>query len=121
MGFFGAKLFARITLIPSRLLWPMIFVLSVCGTYSLNQSFSDVLLMIIFGVIGFVLRKFKFSVVPIIIGLILGQLVELTLRQSLVIFDGNYFLFFTRPIVVTFFILSIIALTFPYLKKKKQK
>src|SRR5210317_73901 len=114
MGFFGAKLFARITLIPSRLLWPMIFVLSVCGTYSLNQSFSDVLLMIIFGVIGFVLRKFGFSVVPIIIGLILGQLVELTLRQSLVIFDGNYLLFFTRPIVVTFFVLSVIALSFPY-------
>jgi len=121
MGFFGAKLFARITLIPSRLLWPMIFVLSVCGTYSLNQSFSDVLLMIIFGVIGFVLRKFGFSVVPIIIGLILGQLVELTLRQSLVIFDGNYLLFFTRPIVVTFFVLSVIALSFPYLKKNKQK
>ena len=120
-GFFGAKLFARITLIPNRLLWPMILTLSVCGTYSLNQSFTDVFLMLGFGVIGFVMRKFGFSVVPVIIGLILGQLVELTLRQSLVIFDGDWMMFFTRPIVVTFFILSIIALIFPNIKKRKKQ
>ncbi|WP_440679551.1 tripartite tricarboxylate transporter permease [Candidatus Pelagibacter sp. HIMB1517] len=119
-GFFGAKIFARITLIPNRLLWPMIFTLSVCGTYSLNQSFTDVFLMIGFGIIGYVMRKFGFSVVPVIIGLILGQLVELTLRQSLVIFDGNWTLFFTRPIVVTFFILSVVALIFPNIRKKNK-
>jgi len=120
-GFFGAKLFARITLIPNRLLWPMILTLSVCGTYSLNQSFTDVFLMLGFGIIGFVMRKFGFSVVPVIIGLILGQLVELTLRQSLVIFDGDWTMFFTRPIVVTFFILSIVALIFPNIKKRKKQ
>ena len=119
-GFFGAKIFARITLIPNRLLWPMIFTLSVCGTYSLNQSFTDVFLMIGFGIIGYVMRKFGFSVVPVIIGLILGQLVELTLRQSLVIFDGDWTLFFTRPIVVTFFILSVVALIFPNIRKKNK-
>lgn len=120
LGFFGAKIFARITLIPNRLLWPMIFTLSVCGTYSLNQSFTDVFLMIGFGIIGYVMRKFGFSVVPVIIGLILGQLVELTLRQSLVIFDGDWTLFFTRPIVVTFFILSVVALIFPNIRKKNK-
>ena len=119
-GFFGAKIFARITLIPNRLLWPMIFTLSVCGTYSLNQSYTDVFLMIGFGIIGYVMRKFGFSVVPVIIGLILGQLVELTLRQSLVIFDGDWTLFFTRPIVVTFFILSVVALIFPNIRKKNK-
>ena len=55
----------------------------------------------------------------VIIGLILGELVEGTLRQSLVIFEGNWFMFFTRPIVVVFFILSLIALIFPLLRKKK--
>jgi putative tricarboxylic transport membrane protein len=58
-------------------------------------------------------------VVPVIIGLILGELVEGTLRQSLVIFEGNWFLFFTRPIAVTFFILSFVALIFPLLRKNK--
>ena len=65
------------------------------------------------------MRRYGFSVVPVIIGLILGELVEGTLRQSLVIFEGNWFLFFTRPIAVTFFILSFVALIFPLLRKNK--
>ena len=54
-------------------------------------------------------------------GLILGELVEGTLRQSLVIFDGNWLMFFTRPIALTFFILSLIALAFPLIRSKKFK
>ena len=119
LGFFGAKIFARVTLIPNKLLWPMVFVLSVCGTYSLNQSLMDVWIMLAFGIIGFFMRRFGFSLVPVIIGLILGELVEGTLRQSLVIFDGNWLLFLTRPIVVTFLIFSIAALLFPYLRRAK--
>ena len=97
----------------------MIFALSVCGTYSLSQSIMDVWIMLFFGVVGFFMRRYGFSVVPVIIGLILGELVEGTLRQSLVIFDGNWLMFLTRPIAITFFVLSIIALLFPLFKKKK--
>ena len=97
----------------------MIFTLSVCGTYSLSQSFIDVWIMLIFGILGFFMRRYGFSVVPVIIGLFLGELVEGTLRQSLVIFDGNWLLFFTRPIVLIFFLFSVIALSFPLLRKRK--
>ena len=76
--------------------------------------------MLLFGVIGFFMRRFGFSVVPVIIGLILGELVEGTLRQSLVIFDGNWLMFLKRPIALSFFILSLIALTFPLLRKKNK-
>jgi putative tricarboxylic transport membrane protein len=65
------------------------------------------------------MRRFGFSLVPVIIGLILGELVEGTLRQSLVIFDGNWLMFLTRPIVVTFLIFSIAALLVPYLRGEK--
>ena len=78
-------------------------------------------IMLFFGVIGFFMRRYGFSVVPVIIGLILGELVEGTLRQSLVIFDGNWLMFLTRPIALTFFILSLIALAFPLLRGKKLK
>ncbi|GIS77160.1 MAG: hypothetical protein CM1200mP13_05190 [Candidatus Pelagibacterales bacterium] len=94
---------------------------SVCGTYSLNQSIIDVWIMLFFGVLGFFMRRYGFSVVPVIIGLILGELVEGTLRQSLVIFDGNWLMFFTRPIALTFFILSLIALAFPLIRSRKIK
>ena len=120
-GFFGAKIFARITLVPNKILWPMIFAVSVCGTYSLSQSIIDVWIMLFFGVLGFFMRRYGFSVVPVIIGLILGELVEGTLRQSIVIFDGNWLMFLTRPIALTFFILSLIALAFPLIRSKKNK
>ena len=64
------------------------------------------------------MRRYGFSVVPVIIGLILGGLVEGTLRQSLVIFDSNWLMFLTRPITLTFFTLAIIASLFPLFKKK---
>ena len=118
-GIFGAKIFARVTLIPNQLLWPMIFSLSVCGTYSLGQSYMDIWIMLGFGVLGFFMRRYGFSVVPVIIGLILGELVEGTLRQSLVIFDGNWLMFLQRPIVVLFLLLSILALSMPLIRRKK--
>ena len=77
--------------------------------------------MLFFGVLGFFMRRYGFSVVPVIIGLILGELVEGTLRQSLVIFDGKWLMFLTRPIALTFFILSLIALAFPLIRSKKNK
>jgi putative tricarboxylic transport membrane protein len=65
MGLFGAKLFARVTLIPNTLLWPSVIVLSVVGAYSLDQSMLDVWIMIGSGLVGCVIRHFGFSVVPV--------------------------------------------------------
>ena len=76
---------------------------------------------VIFWCARFFYEKVWFSVVPVIIGLILGELVEGTLRQSIVIFDGNWLMFLTRPIALTFFILSLIALAFPLIRSKKNK
>ena len=92
----------------------MIFAVSVCGTYSLSQSIIDVWIMLFFGVLGFFMRRFGFSVVPVIIGLILGELVEGTLRQSLVIFDGNWTNVLNKTNCFNIFILSLIALAFLY-------
>ena len=99
----------------------MIFTVSVCGTYSLSQSILDVWIMLFFGVLGFFMRRFGFSVVPVIIGLILGELVEGTLRQSLVIFDGNWLMFLTRPIALTFFYFIFNCTCFSFNKIKKNK
>jgi putative tricarboxylic transport membrane protein len=110
LGMVGAKLFARVTLIPRTFLWPSVFVLAVVGSYGLNQSLIDVWVMLIFGLLGFVLRRYGFSAAPIIMGLILGELVENTLKQSLLIFEHNWLLFFYRPIVDIFFTLTLLGL-----------
>jgi putative tricarboxylic transport membrane protein len=117
LGLFFAKLFARITLIPNALLWPGVFVFAVVGAYGPDQSLTDVWVMLIFGVIGFFLRRFGFSPAPLVMGLVLGKMVEETLKQSLIIFDGSWLLFFSRPIVVVLFAVTLVSVSMPLIAR----
>lgn len=120
IGIVGAKLFARITLIPNTFLWPAVFVLAMVGSYSLEQNVVDIYIMLVFGLIGYVGRRHGFSPAPVIMGLVLGEMIENTLKQSLIIFDHNWLRFFERPIVDVFFVLSILGLFSPLLFKMFQ-
>ena len=115
-GLLGAKIFSRISLIPRGFLWPSVFVFCLVGSYGLSQSMVDVYIMLISGVVGFFLRRSGFSPAPIIMGIVLGQLVENSLAQSIIIFDQNLFMFFTRPIAMTFFILTFLSLFYKPIK-----
>jgi len=121
IGAVGAKLFARITLIPNTFLWPAVFVLAMVGSYSLEQDVTDIYIMLVFGLIGYIGRRHGFSPAPVIMGLVLGEMVENTLKQSLIIFDHNWLMFLQRPIVVVFFLLTILGLFSPLLFKMFQK
>ena len=116
-GMLGTKLFARVTLIPRTFLWPVVFILASVGSYALKQSLLDVWIMLSFSFVGFLLKRFGFSAAPIVIGLILGELVETSLKQSLVIFEGNWALFLNRPLVVVFFILTFTGLFWQPVRK----
>jgi putative tricarboxylic transport membrane protein len=115
LGLGFAKLFARITLIPPQFLWPAVFVLSVIGAYAPNQAMAEVWVAIAFGFVGFFMRRFGFSPAPLVIGLVLGKLVEETLKQSLIIFDLQWSGFLGRPIALTLFALTALFLLGPYL------
>jgi putative tricarboxylic transport membrane protein len=121
LGLFAAKVFARITLIPDAFLWPAVFVFAVVGAYGQDQSITDVWVMLAFGVIGFVLRRYGFSPAPLVMGLVLGKMVEETLKQSLLIFDQNWLLFFSRPIVVTLFAVTLLSVCTPLIARAVRK
>jgi putative tricarboxylic transport membrane protein len=110
IGLFGAKAFARVTLIPVPILWPCVFVFSIVGAYALDQSMFDVWIALAAGVLGFFMRMFGFSVVPLAIGLILGGMLEQRLGQSMVMLDEQWWLMLTRPFSLFFFILTALAL-----------
>ncbi len=118
-GFVGAKVFARITLIPLEYLWPAVFVLACIGAYALEQSMLDVWIMVIAGLGGFIAQRFGFSAAPIIMGLILGELVEGSLKLSLIIFDHQWVKFLDRPIVVVFLVLTILSITLPLIAQAR--
>jgi len=118
VGLTGAKIFARITLIPTQVLWPCVFMVSIVGAYALDQSMFDVWIVLISGIIGFFMRRYGFSVVPLAIGLILGEMLEQRLGQSMVMLDEKWWLMFTRPLALVFFCLTIAALFGPVLWTK---
>jgi putative tricarboxylic transport membrane protein len=115
LGLGFAKVFARISLIPPQLLWPAVFVLSVIGAYAPNQSMDEVWVAIVFGFIGFFMRRYGFALAPLVIGLVLGRPVEETLKQSLLIFDQDWAGFLGRPIALSLLAITLLLLIGPQL------
>ena len=116
-GLVGAKLFSRITLIPTTILWPCVICLACLGAYSLQQSMFDVGVMIFFAVLGFFLNRHGYAPAPIVMGLILGELIETSLKQSYLIYDGNLFAILQQPIALAFLLLSLVGLCSPLIAK----
>lgn len=116
-------LWVQVLKIPYRILFPLILLFCIIGSYSLNNNSFDVLVMIIFGVLGYLFRKFGYEGAPLILAFVLGPMLELNLRQSLLFSHGSFVIFFTRPIsavaillAITLFLTSFI----PYVKKGKK-
>ena len=118
VGLYGARIFARATLIPLTILWPMVFLFSMVGAYALDQSMIDVWIALIFGVIGYLMKRYGFSVVSLAIGLILGGMLEKRLGQSMVMLDEQWWLIATRPLSLFFLVLTVLALAGPFLLRK---
>lgn len=105
------KFLIMVLRVPTTIIVPMIFVLCVIGTFALAGRLFDVWTMLLFGILGFVLRRFHFPVAPLVLGIVLGDLLEKSLRRGLVLSDGDLSPFFTRPISATLFgIIAIVIL-----------
>lgn len=120
-GKFAVRLFAKITLIPTYILFPIVLGFCLVGAYAVNNTISYVWIALFFGLIGYVLPKFGFPVTPLLIALILGPLAEESLRQSLIISQGNPLIFFQRPIAIFFFLLCVLSVFLPVIQKKLLK
>ena len=105
-----SRVFALILRVPRSLLMPVVFVLCVIGPYALTQRLFDVWVMVGFGVLGFVLRQMKFPMPPLVLGIILGDLLDKNLRRGLTLSDGDLAPFFTRPISVAFVVLILVTI-----------
>ena len=106
------NLLIKVLMVPKPVILPIIFVLCVVGSYAIASRLFDVWVMLGFGVLGFVLRRFKYPVAPLVLGMVLGDLMEKGLRRGLVLSDGSLLPFFTRPIsaVIWITIVAVILL-----------
>jgi putative tricarboxylic transport membrane protein len=108
-------LWVRILEIPERILYPMILAISVIGIYGVSGGLLDLLLGIGFGVLGYYMRRHDYPLAPAVLGLVLGGIMEQSLRQALVLSDGSYFTLVQRPLSLTLLILAAFSLAAPYL------
>jgi putative tricarboxylic transport membrane protein len=109
----------RVLQVPQTIIVPIILVLCAVGTYALAARMFDVWVMVAFGLAGFVLRHFNYPMAPLVLGIVLGDLLEKNLRRGLVLSDGDLLPFFTRPIsaVLVATIALVIAFRFPAVRR----
>ncbi len=103
IGLVAINWFAKITLVRNELLVPAIILLSMVGSFGINNRFTDIIICLVFGVLGYFFQKYGFPVIAVVLGMILGPIGERGFHQSLLMSKGSYLIFFTRPISLILF------------------
>lgn len=113
--------FIRLLKIPGSIMAPIILIVAIAGVYSVRNSMFDVLTCILFGIAGYVLRTFNFDLGPFVLGFILGPILEENFRQTMVMSNGSFGIFFERPVPLTIMILVVLTtLWFAYDSRRRK-
>jgi len=121
IGLWWAKYCIKLVNVSENILAPLIIVLSTIGSYAMRNNLFDVYLMFIFGLLGYIMEKFKFPTAPIVLAIVLGPIAESELSRSLAVYHGNIFPIFTRPICIVLIILIIFSFLIPVIRIRKSK
>lgn len=113
LGIMGAKLFSQITLIPRTILWPSVLIFAIIGSYAAASSFFDVWIMAISGIVGYFMLRFGFGPAPLIMGLVLGPIVEENFSKAMIVHDNSLLSMMERPLVLLFFAMTLLSLAGP--------
>jgi putative tricarboxylic transport membrane protein len=100
------SIFVNVLRIPYAYLYPLVIMFCIVGVYVVNSSIVDVWIMLAMGVLGYLLRKFGLDPAPLVLGLVISPIFEMSLRQSLIMSNGNWTIFFTRPIALVLMIIG---------------
>jgi putative tricarboxylic transport membrane protein len=112
-------LWIRVLRLPYFFLFPLIILFSIIGAYTVSGNIGDVIIMIIFGLVGFLMRKFTYEPAPMVLGLVIGPLLETAIRRSLIMSRGSFMVFLNRPIAATFMALALFMLLSPLLTRRR--
>jgi putative tricarboxylic transport membrane protein len=121
IGVLGLRYFAKAANVPSRIQAPIILLLCFVGSYTVANSMVDVGMMLAMGVVGYFMRKYEFPGAPLVIGLILGPIVEKSLRQSLTTSHGDWMIFLQSPICAIFLFLTCVSILWPIIKQRRER
>ena len=107
-------LWVQLLKVPYRILFPLILLLCVVGVYSLSVNIWDIVIMLVFGGVGYLMKKFEYEPVPLVLAFVLGRMVEESLRQSLVLSRGSLKILVTRPLAGAFLLAAFVLILLPF-------
>ncbi len=119
VGFFFSKVLTKFLSLPQSFIWSTIIILSLVGSYAINNSAFDLMIVFLSGVLGFIFRLLDVPLGPIVLALILGPMAEANMRRALILSGGSFTTFFTRPISLILLILSAASLLTSVIRKRK--
>jgi putative tricarboxylic transport membrane protein len=114
-------IFTRVLMVPTRILMPVVAMISFVGIYGISGSTFDLTMMIGFGVLGWVLRKLDVPLVPIILGILLGNEMEVNLRRAMTISDGDWTILVGSPLAIGLWIIAIVGFVLPILMGRRMR
>jgi putative tricarboxylic transport membrane protein len=121
LGLGGTKLWAKVLNAPRVVLMPLILLFCFLGAYTLSNSTGDAVIALIFGLLGYFMQKYGYPGAPMILGLILGPMAEQNLNRALLISQGDWTVFFTRPISLAFILVTIASIVYSTVSAYRKK
>lgn len=121
MEYFGIRFFVRLLKIPKHIMLPIIIVFCVVGAYGLNNRVFDAWSVMLFGVIGYAFEKWGFPLAPVILGFILGPIAETNLRRGLMMTQGDFLPFLTKPVSGAFLIIALVSVLYSVIKERRRE
>ncbi len=118
-GILGNRLWVKIISAPKALLFPVILVIAFVGSYGVANSLFDVVICLVFGILGWILRRYGFPTAPLVLALILGYMAESNFRRALIMGDASIFL--TRPVSAIMLVLAMLSFSMPFIRARKLK
>lgn len=113
--------FSKVVFVPTRLLIPIIAVLTVLGALSIRGVYIDVTLTLIFAILGFVMRKLDYPIIALLLGIILGGIVDNELTRTIIMYEGRYEMLFQRPIFMSLVFLTVLVFMIPFVRNVLKK
>jgi putative tricarboxylic transport membrane protein len=113
-------LWVQVLRVPYYLLYPLILLFCLIGSYSLDNRVGDVIVMLVFGIAGYLMKKFRYEGAPLVLALVLGRMLESNFRQSLISARGDFSIFVSRPISLAFLAVAALLLIIPIFTQRKK-
>ena len=113
-------LWVMVLRVPYYLLYPLILLFCLIGAYSIGNNTGDVIIMLIFGILGYLMKRFRYDGAPMILALVLGPMLEESFRESLMLSRGDFSIFVSRPLSIAFLIVAALLLIVPIITQRKK-